>query len=147
MGHVHLHVGNLAEGEAFYHRALGFAKTVWSYPGALFLSAGGYHHHLGINVWSPGPAPGTDDARLLAWELVVPSQDDVLSAARSLRGAGYRVDVTERGLRVADPWGASSTSSRPRIVSDARSERCVQWSFLASQCANSRRSSSRSQCS
>ena len=67
VGHVHLHVGTLREAEGFYHRAIGFDKTVWSYPGALFLSAGGYHHHLGTNVWSPGPAPADDDARLLAW--------------------------------------------------------------------------------
>ena len=57
IGHVHLHVGDLGAAEAYYHRALGFDKVVWSYPGALFLSAGGYHHHLGTNVWSPGPAP------------------------------------------------------------------------------------------
>jgi catechol 2,3-dioxygenase len=105
MGHVHLHVGNLRAAEAFYHRALGFDKTVWSYPGALFLSAGGYHHHLGTNVWSPGPAPGADHARLLAWELIVPSHDDVLSGARSLRGAGYTFEETERAVRIADPWG------------------------------------------
>lgn len=105
MGHVHLHVGNLDEAEAFYHRALGFEKTVWSYPGAVFLSAGGYHHHLGINAWSPGPAPEADRARLLAWELIVPSLVDVMSGARSLRGAGYRFDETERGVRAADPWG------------------------------------------
>ena len=107
MGHVHLHVGNLDNAEAFYHRALGFDKTVWSYPGALFLSAGGYHHHLGTNVWAPGPAPGTDDARLLAWELIVPSHDDVLSGARSLRGAGYTFEETERGVHVLDPWGTA----------------------------------------
>ena len=107
MGHVHLHVGNLHDGEAFYHRALGFDKTVWSYPGALFLSAGGYHHHLGTNVWAPGPAPGADDAQLLAWELIVPSDDDVLSGARSLRGGGFRFDESERGIRVADPWGTA----------------------------------------
>lgn len=107
MGHVHLHVGNLDNAEAFYHRALGFDKTVWRYPGALFLSAGGYHHHLGTNVWSPGPAPGADHARLLAWELIVPSHDDVLSGARSLRDAGYRFDESERGVRVSDPWGTT----------------------------------------
>ena len=54
MGHVHLHVGSLEGAEAFYHGALGFNKTVWSYPGALFLAAGGYHHHLGTNT-GPGP--------------------------------------------------------------------------------------------
>ena len=107
MGHVHLHVGNLHDAEAFYHRALGFDKTVWSYPGALFLSAGGYHHHLGTNVWAPGPAPGADHARLLAWELIVPSHGDVRSGARSLREAGYTFDETERELAVADPWGTA----------------------------------------
>lgn len=107
MGHVHLHVGNLDNAEAFYHRALGFDKTVWSYPGALFLSAGGYHHHLGTNVWSRGPAPGADHARLLAWELIVPSHGDVLISARSLRDAGHRLDESERGVRVADPWGTA----------------------------------------
>lgn len=105
IGHVHLHVGDLGEAETFYHHALGFEKTVWSYPGALFLSAGGYHHHLGTNVWSPGPAPGADRARLLEWELVVPSSDDVVSAASSLRDAGYTIDDTGHAVRVADPWG------------------------------------------
>ena len=51
MGHVHLHVGSLERSEAFYHGSLGFDKTVWSYPGALFMSAGGYHHHIGLNTW------------------------------------------------------------------------------------------------
>lgn len=105
IGHVHLHVGDLSAAEAFYHRALGFDKTVWSYPGALFLSAGGYHHHLGTNTWSSGPSPAADQARLLEWELVVPSPDDVVSAVRSLRDAGYTVDDHGRGVRVADPWG------------------------------------------
>lgn len=84
MGHVHLHVGSLAEAEAFYHRELGFDKTAWSYPGALFLSAGGYHHHLGVNTWSPGPSAKDDEARLIEWTLLVP-------------------DATERV--VTDPWG------------------------------------------
>jgi catechol 2,3-dioxygenase len=105
MGHVHLHVGDLGEAEAFYHRAIGFDKTVWSYPGALFLSAGGYHHHLGTNVWSPGPAPTADQAQLLAWDLIVPSPDDVSRAARSLRDAGYQFDESRNDLTVADPWG------------------------------------------
>lgn len=105
MGHVHLHVGNLGDAEAFYHRALGFDKTVWSYPGALFLSAGGYHHHLGTNVWSPGPAPADDQARLLAWELILPSHDDVMNATRSFRRTGYGFNETEHGVRLADPWG------------------------------------------
>lgn len=104
IGHVHLHVGDLNLAEAFYHRALGLDKTVWSYPGALFLSAGGYHHHLGTNVWFPGPAATDDEARLLEWEIVVPSPDDVVSAARSMRDARYTVDDTGNGVRFEDPW-------------------------------------------
>lgn len=105
MGHVHLHVGDLARAEAFYHHALGFDKTVWSYPGALFLSAGGYHHHLGINVWSPGPSAGADEARLLEWELVLPERGQTNDVAQRLRASGYVVDDAPDGVRAADPWG------------------------------------------
>jgi catechol 2,3-dioxygenase len=105
MGHVHLHVGSLDTAEAFYHRAVGFDKIVWSYPGALFLSAGGYHHHLGTNTWAPGPAASEDRARLLAWELVVPTGDDVAEAARSLGAAGCAPEETGGGVTTADPWG------------------------------------------
>jgi catechol 2,3-dioxygenase len=106
MGHVHLHVGSLAEAEAFYHRAIGFDKTVWSYPGALFLSAGGYHHHLGTNTWSPGPSPSPDQARLLEWELLVPAEPDVAAAGQSLRLAGYAPEASAQGVTVQDPWGS-----------------------------------------
>ncbi|HXE81102.1 MAG TPA: VOC family protein [Vicinamibacterales bacterium] len=105
VGHVHLHVGSLEAAEAFYHRAVGFDKIVWSYPGALFLSAGGYHHHLGTNVWSRGPSPPADSAQLLEWEIVVPSAADAAAPRDSLRSAGYAVDEAGTGFLVADPWG------------------------------------------
>jgi catechol 2,3-dioxygenase len=115
VGHMHLSVGTLDEAEAFYHAALGFDKTVWEYPGALFLAAGGYHH-LGTNVWSSGPPGAANEARLLEWELVVPAQDDSSAAARSLRAAGYPVEDSPDGCTVADPWG-----TRLRIVAAAKS--------------------------
>ncbi len=105
MGHVHLHVGNLLEAEAFYHRALGLDKTVWSYPGALFMSAGGYHHHVATNVWSSGPSALADEARLLEWELMVASDADVNAAAQNLREAGYGVEKTGNAVSTPDPWG------------------------------------------
>jgi catechol 2,3-dioxygenase len=105
MGHVHLHVGNLRQAEAFYHRALGFDKTVWSYPGALFLSAGGYHHHLAANVWSPGPAPSPDEARLLEWELLVALDADIAAVARSLLDAAHVAEETAHDVTATDPWG------------------------------------------
>ena len=105
IGHVHLHVGNLEQAEAFYHRALGFDKTVWNYPGALFMSAGGYHHHVGTNVWSSGPAAAADEARLLEWDLILPSDSDLEAAARSLRTAGYSIESAGKGVATGDPWG------------------------------------------
>ena len=57
MGHVHLHVPHLDTAEAFYCGRVGFDPIVRRYPGALFVSAGGYHHHLGLNTWSGIGAP------------------------------------------------------------------------------------------
>lgn len=106
MGHIHLHVGDLDRAVAFYHLTLGFDITLRTYPGgALFLSAGGYHHHLGVNVWSPGPAASADHARLLEWTLVLPDLADLTPVERRLLAAGY--SATQEGpTRVtADPWG------------------------------------------
>ena len=105
VGHVHLHVSDLATAEAFYHRALGFDKTVWSYPGALFFSAGGYHHHLGTNIWSAGPSAGANEAKLLEWELVVPERRQGNEVAQRLRAGGYVVDDASDGVRASDSWG------------------------------------------
>jgi catechol 2,3-dioxygenase len=105
MGHVHLHVGDLDAAESFYHAGLGLDKVVWNYPGALFLSAGGYHHHLGTNTWSSGAAAREDEARLLSWELVVPRSDDADAAARSLASRGYTVSSDGDAVVATDPWG------------------------------------------
>jgi catechol 2,3-dioxygenase len=105
MGHIHLHVGDIAAAEAFYHTALGLDKTVWSYPGALFMSAGGYHHHLATNVWSPGPSAREDEARLLEWALVVPHAEDAARVARRISDRGYAVSQTGLTWLAADPWG------------------------------------------
>lgn len=104
VGHVHLHVGDLQGASDFYHQALGMDAVVRGYPGALFLSAGGYHHHLGTNTWA-GNAPSAvaGEARLLEWEVVLPDETDVASASESLRAAGHVVD---RGV-VRDPWGTA----------------------------------------
>jgi catechol 2,3-dioxygenase len=106
MGHVHLHVGDLDEGSRFYHDALGFDKVVWSYPGALFLAAGGYHHHLGTNNWARGAkAAGEEDARLLEWRLHLGTAEEVDVAAKSLARAGYVVEREGTDALVGDPWG------------------------------------------
>jgi catechol 2,3-dioxygenase len=108
IGHLHLHVGDLERAAAFYHRALGLDLVVWSYPGALFLSAGGYHHHLGLNTWAASSTPPTDgDARLVEWTLVLPGAADVEAAAARLEAHGAPVERGPSGARVRDPWGTA----------------------------------------
>jgi catechol 2,3-dioxygenase len=104
IGHVHLHVGDLQAAEAFYHAALGFDVTVRGYPGAVFLSAGGYHHHLGTNTWASGPPAAPNQAKLLAWDLVVPGRSDADAAAARLRDAGHVVEADRDGWIATDPW-------------------------------------------
>jgi catechol 2,3-dioxygenase len=107
MGHLHLHVGDLALASRFYSAALGFDRVVWSYPGALFLAAGGYHHHLGTNLWA-GPAarpPDASDAQLLAWSLTLPATACLRELAESLARAGFTAEMVPGGLRTRDPWG------------------------------------------
>src|SRR5262249_36813269 len=107
IGHLHLHVGELGAAEAFYHRALGLDKVVWSYPGALFLSAGGYHHHLGTNTWAAGaPSAGEEEARLIDWELILPGEADVAALAHSFEKAGVEVTGSAHLKHVRDPWGS-----------------------------------------
>lgn len=106
MGHVHLHVGDLREASRFYHETLGFDETVRDYPGALFFSAGGYHHHVGANVWAPAaPSPGPDDARLLSWTLVLPEEADVSQLAQLAQPSAER--GRPGGLLLSDPWGTA----------------------------------------
>ena len=108
IGHVHFHVGELGQADAFYHVALGFDTIVWSYPGALFFSAGGYHHHVGTNTWAAGaPAAGPGDARLLEWELRLPTARDVDAAAASAARAGYAVRDAGGDRLITDPWGTT----------------------------------------
>lgn len=105
MGHLHLHVGDIDEARRFFQGALGFDVTVWSYPGALFFSAGGYHHHLGANTWVPGPAATDEQARLLDWELLLPSDEEAAAAARSVVAAGYHIEPDGVAWTAVDPWG------------------------------------------
>ena len=111
IGHVHLFVGDLERASSFYHDALGFEKVVWNYPGALFLSAGGYHHHLGTNTWARHAKPASDDdARLLEWEIVLPAAD-ITAASASVERKGITVEREGGAVAVRDPWG-----TRVRLV-------------------------------
>ncbi|MCY7303190.1 MAG: VOC family protein [Thermoleophilia bacterium] len=84
IGHVHLQVADIPGAESFYVDALGFEPVVRAYPGALFLSAGGYHHHLGLNTWAGVGAPSPPEgARGLRSFSVVLRDAEALAAVRS----------------------------------------------------------------
>lgn len=106
MGHVHLHVGDLDQTRSFYSELLGFDVTVWSYPSALFLAAGGYHHHLGTNLWA-GPSatpPGESEAQLLEWTILLPDAASVAAVSDRLNGAGHKPLREGDSILVRDPW-------------------------------------------
>jgi catechol 2,3-dioxygenase len=106
LGHVHLQVSDLPSARAFWVDALGLDVTVQSYPGALFTSAGGYHHHVGLNTWAgvgvPRPPGG---ARGLEWFEVVVPDSDAASAARVRLTAVADVRDVDGGAIAEDPSG------------------------------------------
>jgi len=106
IGHVHLYIRDLDQAAAFYHAGLGLDKIVWSYPGALFMSAGGYHHHLGTNTWAAGaPLATPDDARMIEWEMVLPDAESIAAASRSIAAGGFDVSQDDGSASARDPWG------------------------------------------
>ena len=107
MGHVHLQVADIAAAERFYNRALGLDVMVRSYPGALFLAAGGYHHHLGLNTWQSqgAPPPPEGSLGLDRYELVLPSAAERDSAADRLHDEGADPQRLDEGVLATDPSG------------------------------------------
>jgi catechol 2,3-dioxygenase len=105
VGHLHLHVGSIERGLAFYRDLIGF--EVWALlPTAAFVSAGGYHHHLGFNTWrgqGVPPAPA-HTAGLRDWSIELPSAGDVTTARSRLDQAGIPTQDVERGFIARDPW-------------------------------------------
>jgi catechol 2,3-dioxygenase len=105
MGHVHLHVSRLAEAHAFYVDILGFELMQRYGPSALFVAAGGYHHHIGLNTWAgvgaPPPPPGAIGLRHVAVEL--PDEAARAAVLDRLRPAGVVPEPVEDGLLIHDP--------------------------------------------
>ncbi len=106
VGHVHLHVGELEQGLAFYRDVVGFDLMTFLPGAAAFVSAGGYHHHLGFNIWrgeGVGPAPdGTVGLRY--WTVVLEDPEEVEEVRERLRAAGVETRDHEGGFLVRDPW-------------------------------------------
>ncbi len=107
IGHVHLQVADIPEAEAFYHGVLGFDVMVRSYPGALFVSAGGYHHHIGLNTWhsqgSAPPAPGSVGLR--HFEVRLPTQAALDEVVTRVQAADIEVPDRDGCAFVRDPSG------------------------------------------
>lgn len=105
IGHVHLHVRDVDEAEHFYHEVLGFDRIMRYGPSAVFLSAGGYHHHIGVNTWAgagaPPPPPESVGLRWFTIQLPDPAARDAI-ADRSRR-AGVTVEERAGGLFMRDP--------------------------------------------
>jgi catechol 2,3-dioxygenase len=108
MGHLHLHVGDVEQALGFYRDLVGF--ELQAHLGtAAFVSAGGYHHHLGLNVWNgrsvDGPPPHSTGLR--HWTLQLPADTDVNALRQRLERAGQPVESVDGGFVVRDPWGTA----------------------------------------
>jgi catechol 2,3-dioxygenase len=106
LGHVHLQVSELDPAEAFWVDGLGLDVMVRGYPGALFASAGGYHHHLGLNTWAGvgAPRPPAAARGLDRFEVVLPDAESA-SAARTRLAAVTDVGDAAGGFLAEDPSG------------------------------------------
>jgi catechol 2,3-dioxygenase len=106
VGHVHLHVSDVDEAVRFYRGAVGFEERM-ALPTASFLAAGGYHHHVAVNVWRgrgiPPMPPGTVGLR--RWTVVLDSLDEVEEVAERVRACGYPVEQFDEGVLLRDPDG------------------------------------------
>jgi len=103
-GHIHLHVLDLAEGERFYADGLGLEVTQRSYPGALFLSTGGYHHHVGLNTWARGRRSPEGATGLIRYAWAIPA--GALESLRAhLRDRGVPFEEAVSGITATDPAG------------------------------------------
>jgi catechol 2,3-dioxygenase len=106
VGHVHLQVGDIPTARAFYVDTLGFEEVV-NMGSALFVAAGGYHHHVGLNTWnSRGAGPRAASLGLGTMDIVVPTPDAVGALRERLAFRGAQVADDGRTLTVADPWGS-----------------------------------------
>ena len=95
IGHVHLHVSNLGTAEAFWCGVIGFDVMLRGYPGALFVSAGGYHHHLGLNTWAGPQRPPADVVGLSYFTLVLPDETSRAALLERANVAGLTAEMVD----------------------------------------------------
>jgi catechol 2,3-dioxygenase len=114
VGHVHLSVGDVATARSFYVDTLGFDETA-SYAGsAVFVSAGGYHHHMAMNVWNSAGAPPRMPALGLARiDLTLPDADALGALGERLHDHGVEAHDDGRTVRFEDPWANALHATVP----------------------------------
>src|SRR5690606_477288 len=97
LGHMHLHVADLRAAESFYVGLLGFQLMQRFGPSALFVSAGGYHHHIGLNTWQGvgAPPPPPDAAGLRRFAVRLPDAAALEALLSRVRAAGVPVEQTD----------------------------------------------------
>lgn len=131
VGHIHLQIGDIPQAKVFYHDILGFSVMA-TMPSALFVSAGGYHHHIGMNTWhsrNAPPAPaGTAGLRFFTLEL--PSEEAREAVVGRLAAAGIPSTRTPDAVIVRDPWqntlvlqiGPAGSAANAEKLADAAQE-------------------------
>ncbi|KFF59091.1 glyoxalase [Cryobacterium sp. MLB-32] len=119
VGHVHLQVGDIETARTFYVDALGFEATQTRYSGGLFASAGGYHHHIAMNVWnSRGAGPRAASLGLADVGVTVPGTVDLDSLMVRLRARSIPFGHDGRSVTVTDPWGTQVTVALPDLSTE-----------------------------
>lgn len=105
IGHVHLRVADIPQTEAFYHDVLGFDVMAHYGPSATFMSAGGYHHHIGANTWQSlgAPPPPPDATGLRYFEILLPDRAALAHVVDRVRSAGIPLVEHTPGFLVRDP--------------------------------------------
>ena len=114
VGHLHLHVGDIDEALAFYRDLVGLEEQA-NLGTAAFLSAGGYHHHLGVNVWKGrDAAPAPEHAvGLRHWTIELPTLEDVADVRARLESGGVAIADRDDGFLARDPWGTAVVFEAP----------------------------------
>lgn len=107
VGHIHLKVSRIDATERFYRDILGFSLVTRYGPSATFMSAGGYHHHIGANTWSgvDAPPPPVDSVGLRWYEILFPDNDSLAAVASRLEQASVPVENEGEAVWLADPSG------------------------------------------
>jgi catechol 2,3-dioxygenase len=105
LGHMHLKVANARQAQAFYSNVLGFDLMMMYGPSAAFVSAGGYHHHIGMNAWNSAgaPPPPPESIGLRYFVTRLPNLKALGRVVDRVRAAGVETEETDQGFLLRDP--------------------------------------------